>query len=569
MWHDIETDDDYLNFGMMVNSVYDTIVEQYDDAPLSFGISGSWGSGKSSFAKQLKKKFEGDSRYILCDFNAWLYQGFEDSKIALLTTVANRIATLDGDDKSKWKETASKTIGKFRKWKKLANATISIIPGISGLAGKVNDSTDAILDAFDSILGNATVNDDIASNIEAFRSSIENKLESSDKKLIVFIDDLDRCLPDVALETLEAMRLMLFVRRTIFIIAADKKMIENAVFSRFNKGGENGLNGIAASYFDKLIQTPVNIPVVGQSEALVYLLSLLAEYHYGKLGIKTVSSKVSSLGMSALLSNAWKEPITSELIHKCLEKNDKDLVKDCFESGTVIDSLINVVPMLIKTEAISGNPRLLKRFIHTHILAVKIANQQGIPIQQDVHLKLLAIERSNPKLYEMLNKQCAEDGTIGDPTCFDSMDLTDLEKQMVKDFTCDLRPYFYLSRVASNQILTDVDPHVAEILSVILRFPNPTITDSEKNELDKLSLSQLESLSRLLMKEVRRVDFSNLYFSHFLYVDNKIKSETVLNFIASIPDNKMGMAERTILWMAPYKDNTRYDGLRKKYPKKR
>ena len=66
------------------------------------------------------------------------------------------------------------------------------------------------------------------------------------------------------------------------------------------------------------------------------------------------------------------------------------------------------------------------------------------------------------------------------------------------------------------------------------------------------------------MKEVRRVDFSNLYFSHFLYMDNKIKSETVLNFIASIPDNKMGMAERTILWMAPYKDNTRYDGLRKK-----
>ena len=223
MWHDIETDDDYLNFGMMVNSVYDTIVEQYDDAPLSFGISGSWGSGKSSFAKQLKKKFEGNRGYILCDFNAWLYQGFEDSKIALLTTVANRLAELDGDDKSKWKETASRCIGKFRKWKKLANATISIIPGISGLVSKLNESTDDILNAFDSILGNEAVNDDISSNIEAFRSSIENKLESSDKKLIVFIDDLDRCLPDVSLETLEAMRLMLIVMRTIFIIASYKK----------------------------------------------------------------------------------------------------------------------------------------------------------------------------------------------------------------------------------------------------------------------------------------------------------------------------------------------------------
>ena len=569
MWHDIETDDDYLNFGMMVNSVYDTIVEQYDDAPLSFGVSGSWGAGKSSFAKQLKKKFEGNSGYILCDFNAWLYQGFEDSKIALLTTVANRLAEFDGDDKSKWKETASGCIGKFRKWKKLANATISIIPGISGLASKLNESTDNILNAFDSILGNEAVNDDISSNIEVFRSSIENKLESSNKKLIVFIDDLDRCLPDVALETLEAMRLMLFVRRTIFIIAADKKMIENAVFSRFSKGGENGLNGIAASYFDKLIQTPVNIPVVGQSEALVYLLSLLAEYHYRKLGMKTVSDNVSRLGMSALLSNAWREPITSDLIHKCLEETDKDLVMDCFESGTVIDSLINVVPMLIKTEAISGNPRLLKRFIHTHILAVKIAKQQGIPIKQDIHLKLMAIERSNLKLYEMLNKQCAENGSIGDFACFDSMNLTDLEKQMLRDFSCDLRPYFYLSRVASNQILTDVDPKVVEMLSVILRFANATISDSEKNELDKLSLSQLESLSRLLMKEVRRVEYSNLYFSHLLYIDDKIKSEAVLNFVASIPDDKMGMAERAILWMTPYKGNTRYDGLRTKYPKKR
>ena len=56
MWHDIETEDDYLNFGMIVDSVYNTIIEQVDDDPLSFGISGSWGTGKSSFAKQLKKR---------------------------------------------------------------------------------------------------------------------------------------------------------------------------------------------------------------------------------------------------------------------------------------------------------------------------------------------------------------------------------------------------------------------------------------------------------------------------------------------------------------------------------
>ena len=52
-------------------------------------------------------------------------------------------------------------------------------------------------------------------------------------KLIVLIDDLDRCLPPTTISTLEAIRLFLFLQNTAFVIAADDTMIKHSVRSHF------------------------------------------------------------------------------------------------------------------------------------------------------------------------------------------------------------------------------------------------------------------------------------------------------------------------------------------------
>lgn len=570
MWHDIETDDDYLNFKMMVDSVYDTIVEQYDDAPLSFGVSGNWGSGKSSFILQLRDKFADNPDYVICDFNAWLYQGFEDSKVAILTAVSNELAKLDENKTKEWKGKISPVISKIKKGKKLANAVISIIPGLPVVLNKINEVGDQVLDISESLFCDDQNDNDITVSIENFRKEIETKLTDSKKKLIVFIDDLDRCLPDVALETLEAMRLLLFVKRTVFVIAADKRMIENAVAFRFKIDGGSSYSGITKSYFDKLIQTPINLPVIGQTEALVYLLSLLAEYYYrSKPNIKDVSKCVQKLGMAELLENSWKTPVTKERIEECLNANDKDFVAECLSNGAVIDSLACVVPMLINTEAVSGNPRLLKRFIHTHILAVKIAKQRSITIKQDIHLMLLAIERSNMKLYEQLNACCvtSADGII-DQTVIDSKNLTPEEKHMVDSLKEDLRPYFYISRVAASQLISEIDDTVVKIFDVIVRVANPSISETEKREINKLSDSQRELLASLLIKKASGDGFFNLYISHLLYIDELIHSDTILNYFQNIPEDRMNRADKMLFWMGKCKDNSRYDILREKFPRK-
>lgn len=558
MWHDVETDVDYLNFEMLVDSVFCTIDEQYDDAPLSFGISGSWGTGKSSLAMQLKNKFVNRDEYVVCNFNAWLFQGFEDAKIALLRKVSDSIYS---DDKV-WKDNISKLINGIKIGKSIAKATFNLIPGIQPIVNTILENSDVVTDQIDGFFkvdAGCKVTDDI----EKFRAEIEKKLEKENKKLVVFIDDLDRCLPDVALETLEAMRLLLFVKRTIFIIAADKRLIEQAVMSRFNIEEGSNLPGIATSFFDKLIETPVNIPAIGESEALIYIISLMAENYYRKKDRNSdVSKKVKALGLTNLLENSWKVSITTELINKAIKSSDNDLLKDCFEDGLIIDSLSNVVPLLIKTKSVSGNLRLLKRFLHVHILSKQIAEQRSIPFEQKTNLILLTIERSNINLYTRLYRECISNNGLIEINSINNDDkITEEEIKLIELLKTDLRPYFYLSRIASSQILTHEDPFVEEIYNAIILKPRSYISDSTKKEIDKLNSEQLENLATKLIQNATINSYKTKHVSQLLYIDKKIKSDKIISYFSSIPSDKIKPAEKQLFNSQSVASNTRYKNI--------
>lgn len=65
--------------------------------------------------------------------------------------------------------------------------------------------------------------------IQAFRDALEELLEELKITLVVFVDDLDRCLPHTAISTLESIRLLLFLKRSAFVVAADNEFIRGAV----------------------------------------------------------------------------------------------------------------------------------------------------------------------------------------------------------------------------------------------------------------------------------------------------------------------------------------------------
>lgn len=62
MWNDIETTNDYLHFSVVSGTVADLIIESGDN-PISIGVSGNWGSGKSLMVKMIGKELETKGRW--------------------------------------------------------------------------------------------------------------------------------------------------------------------------------------------------------------------------------------------------------------------------------------------------------------------------------------------------------------------------------------------------------------------------------------------------------------------------------------------------------------------------
>ncbi|MBA3073842.1 MAG: NTPase KAP, partial [Anaerolineae bacterium] len=94
MWHDVETTKDLLNFTVVADTAA-RLVRESAGQPLSIGISGNWGSGKSSMVKMIEntlvKADAHNGKYVFLEFNAWLYQGYDDARMALLQSVADKL----------------------------------------------------------------------------------------------------------------------------------------------------------------------------------------------------------------------------------------------------------------------------------------------------------------------------------------------------------------------------------------------------------------------------------------------------------------------------------------------
>ena len=92
MWSDSDTSRDFLNFSCIAETAAELIV-QANGHPLSVGVSGGWGVGKSSMLRlindALKSRDEDPSGYLFVTFNAWLYQGYDDARAALVVEVGD------------------------------------------------------------------------------------------------------------------------------------------------------------------------------------------------------------------------------------------------------------------------------------------------------------------------------------------------------------------------------------------------------------------------------------------------------------------------------------------------
>lgn len=383
---DNETKVDMLNNRAIAKTVVELIAES-KDRPISIGVHGDWGAGKSSILEMIEDEFQLADDIECIKFNGWKHQGFEDAKIALMSSIVSSLI-----EKRKLSEVCADKVKKVWKsinWLSVAKSAGSFafsaatgVPPIGLLTsafdvlkGNLSDQEKVgkTIDSIGSYLSDSKIFEDMSMSKEftEFQKSFSELLEASSiKKLVVLIDDLDRCLPEVTIETLEAVRLFMFSNSTAFVIAADETMIEYAVRNHFPDLNDSNNKNLGAEfskrYLEKLIQVPFRLPVLGEIESEMYIKMLLV----GST-LEENSSEFDSLLATSVekMKKPWKnQGLTITEVHEALA-NKYELITN------EITIAIQISPILARHTY--GNPRKIKRFINMLLLRKKMADARG------------------------------------------------------------------------------------------------------------------------------------------------------------------------------------------------
>lgn len=293
---DHETEVDFLNCEAISRTVVDLLKSNRTRA-LTIGIHGDWGAGKSSILKMIQRDLAKDKGVACLWFNGWAFQGFDDAKTVMIEATIAELCR-QRSTVGKVKELGArllKRINWLKVMKRGGGLAFNVLTGlpspdqikslweglqstIGNLKNLKSEEIEARLKEAASFLKPAE-DANVPEVIHHFRKEFSDLLnEAKVEQLVVLIDDLDRCLPATAIETLEAIRLFLFVPKTAFVIGADEGMVEYAVRQHFpDLPRATGSVPYARNYLEKLIQVPFRIPALGTQETRIYVLLLLIE----------------------------------------------------------------------------------------------------------------------------------------------------------------------------------------------------------------------------------------------------------------------------------------------------
>lgn len=414
---DNETKVDLLNYEAIAATIVE-LLRQRPDQPMTVGVHGDWGAGKSSVLEMIEAGLENDKTVLCLKFNGWRFQGFEDAKIALIEgIVAGLLEKRPALNKAK---EAVKDVFQRIDWLKVAKKAGGLaltvhtgipMPGqIEGVLhaaeafladpAKATKELQSTVTGLKGLLKPDTHSRSAPKEIEEFRKAFDKLLKAADiDQLVVLIDDLDRCLPDTAIETLEAIRLFVFTSRTAFVVAADEAMIEYAVRKHFpDLPDTTGPLTYSRNYLEKLIQVPFRIPALGDIETRIYVTLLLAGTGLGE-------NDPAFTNLISVARERLKRPWTSAPFDTAAAKaalGDKygSVQSELFLSEQIGPTLAG---------GTSGNPRQIKRFLNAMVLRQRTAQARGFgdEVKLPVLAKLMLAERFLPHFFDQVGAAAA------------------------------------------------------------------------------------------------------------------------------------------------------------------
>lgn len=273
--NDLPTLDDKLDWTPELNRISQRILDF--PTPHVLGIHGDWGSGKTSFMRQVQlslggnmpddasvapsisflenKKKDLEKKVVTIWFDAWRYQNEPAPIIALLQEMRRQMAALPV------------VINKFKKIGEIA--AFSVLDSLSDIGKAIGCE---VLPSTEKIekRGEKWEKEHYAETLttnsirEHLHKTIKCLLPTIDARVVIFIDDLDRCNPKAAIRLLEGLKIYMSIPDCVFVLGMNERILVDAIREEISAPkdiSQEELKLRASHYLEKICTDIYRLPL--------------------------------------------------------------------------------------------------------------------------------------------------------------------------------------------------------------------------------------------------------------------------------------------------------------------
>jgi hypothetical protein len=430
---------DRLGYDTYAKYLAEKINSSHFEKAFAIGINGKWGSGKTSFIDLVKREFKNNDDVIEIEFNPWNSDSPKAIIIDFFETLQYRIS----------KEHSSISRHLFQYSKKLVELNSNTV-------------TQSIQTTVTALTGFET--------LSSLRENINDALRQIDKKVIIYIDDLDRLDKDEIMEVIRLIRNTANFYNTFFIVAYDRSYVVKAIEQQ-NPYNQN-------AFLEKIFQLEISMP------------------YYKKYKLR---NKLAEMLTS-------KMDIDNHVIDKYIRNNDR-VLDDWLENMRDVTRLSNV---LFLNYSRLMDEVVFHEFMYVETLRIKHPQVYELLYKRKIDFLSEGGKDHKGRIYYQLNNKAV---------------LGEIINKYIKPERVCIEDY--LDKSQSELVLSDYDfKKVMDLLTSIFYFDKNRINSS-------VSIIYPSKFDRYFVYELTESDLSKIDFSkaraHEQIVFNSSIAEWVTN----------------------------------------
>ncbi|MFC4115836.1 KAP family P-loop NTPase fold protein [Nonomuraea zeae] len=247
---------DLLQFRRYVDPLVSVITNPRTQTPFTIGVYGTWGSGKSTLLGMVDQRLldRHGEEFVRVHFNPWVHRRESEMLLPLLNALHN---ALNQDPGHRFADTV-KRLGDI-----ILNLAADEILKRVNLGGASVEKIGKLAQQYAEMRGQV---DSQTGRLRGLLQKEADRLAEKGRRIVFFIDDLDRCEPDQIIDVLESIKLFLDLKNVFVLIALSKEVVDRGVSVKYQPFGFPDHAAIADDYLDKIIQLPLHLYPLGPAE---------------------------------------------------------------------------------------------------------------------------------------------------------------------------------------------------------------------------------------------------------------------------------------------------------------